>query len=124
MSKFKICKKCSGQLEMYYSLWCPRCDKPEIITTKTLNLIKVLRFLIVNGEISEAEKKIIWPKIHFSGNNCHVAIGFNTWAKDIAKEIEDGFTEEEIENVAIIKVAKAIHKHYGDDNDILWEISW
>lgn len=45
----EICKKCSQEKEMYYGLWCPRCDVPEIVVTKELNFIQALEHLEAIG---------------------------------------------------------------------------
>lgn len=39
------CKKCGGDLDMYYEPWCPACDKPEAKSVRVLNFIKCLRHI-------------------------------------------------------------------------------
>ena len=43
------CQRCNGPLEMYFSPWCPSCDKPKLEPFEALNLIKALRYLEVNN---------------------------------------------------------------------------
>lgn len=38
-----VCEKCGDEKEVYYDLWCPVCEKPELKPIQTLNLIQALR---------------------------------------------------------------------------------
>lgn len=125
MSKFN-CDKCSGKLDVYYGKWCPRCDKPEIQKTKTLNLIKVFRYLIAHDEISQRDKKNTWSWLAECGsinNDSYNHIEFSICSQDLVAEFEDGEMLDEDEK-SFLKVSQAIEKHFGKDDDILWEISW
>jgi len=44
-----ICENCNQPKEMYYSPYCPRCEKPEV-ENNILNYIKCLRYLEVTVE--------------------------------------------------------------------------
>ena len=44
-----ICETCQQPREMYYAPWCPRCEPPRVEPVPTLNLVKALRHLEVNG---------------------------------------------------------------------------
>lgn len=47
----KSCAWCGKALDMYYTPWCPICDKPKLKRNK-LNLIQVKRHLIQKHNIS------------------------------------------------------------------------
>lgn len=57
----EICEKCKGKKRMYYGLWCPKCDKPQIETKKSLNLIKALYHLEALGHTGLKDK--VWPAL-------------------------------------------------------------
>jgi predicted amidophosphoribosyltransferase len=44
----KICEKCNKPLIMYYKIYCPRCEKPEVEVLKYYNLIKCLYYIEVS----------------------------------------------------------------------------
>ena len=47
----ELCSVCNKPKEMYYEPWCPRCEKPEFKTIRTLNLIQALEHVaVVKGE--------------------------------------------------------------------------
>lgn len=47
--KNKACSSCSGQMDMYYGAWCPRCEPPTPEVVVSINLIKCVRHLEVSG---------------------------------------------------------------------------
>jgi hypothetical protein len=53
------CPKCERPMEMYYTPWCPYCDKPERRTVTTLNMIQCLRHIeAITGD--EGYKRRVW----------------------------------------------------------------
>lgn len=55
------CNTCGGKMEMYYGPWCPVCDKPEIKSISTLNLVQALDHLEAIG--NPGIKRRVWESL-------------------------------------------------------------
>jgi hypothetical protein len=106
-------------MDSYYGLWCPRCDKPEIKTTQSLNLIKALRYIQANGRPGAYER--VWEIVDVS-NDTSTTLCLKESLKDNIDddELKPGDNDYE----AYLDVI-AIEEAFGIDFDeILWQISW
>lgn len=119
------CNKCSGEMDSYYGPWCPRCDKPEFVMTKSLNLIKVMRHLISIGEFTEEDRERAWFSLtnsYIAGNDSFFSCSFVDLAADVESDLRDG-DDDNAEDISAAKVFRAIVKHFGEE-EYLWEVSW
>ena len=69
-----ICEKCNQPKEMYYELFCPRCDKPEIETKKFYNLFRCMYYIEANGNLGYKER--LWDYIvnDIQGNDSFIEL--------------------------------------------------
>ena len=58
MSKYGICGKCGGDMDMYYGKWCPICDKPQTYQKTILNLIRALRHIEFARDLPEYKDRM------------------------------------------------------------------
>jgi len=106
----KLCDKCSEEMDMYYGLWCPRCEKPPVKTYVCINLVKMLRYLEVKRP---GIKDRIWRVISdHIGNNTIVDIDFGDEMQDcLTDDLEDDY--------------ELMIKEYPEaKGDMSFEISW
>lgn len=118
MSRWGNCSKCGGENDMYYTPWCPRCDKPEPQITKTLNLIKSLRYLEANGYPGIKDR--LWSYflddiVDGGGNDSIIKLNF-----DIDEYRLKGYDEEDREKIKMF--LKAFRDTF--ETDIQFEVSW
>lgn len=45
----ELCVNCGRKMEMYYTPWCPLCDKPKVENQPVLNYIQAMRYLEILG---------------------------------------------------------------------------
>jgi hypothetical protein len=45
MSDKKICELCGGPLQMYYKLYCPKCEPPELQIMYYYNLMECYNYI-------------------------------------------------------------------------------
>lgn len=105
------CPKCKNPMNMYYGWWCPRCDKPELITTTSLNLLKVLRYLDCRRL---GLKNRIWNYLtsyEILSNNSRVFINFKDFEENL--EIKKDF------ELMLKEFPEAV-----EDDGILFDVSW
>ena len=57
----KLCEKCNQPKQMYYELFCPRCEKPKIETKQFYNLFKCMYHIEAIG--NPGFKKRFWDNI-------------------------------------------------------------
>ena len=98
-------------MDMYYDLWCPRCDKPPIKTLEYINLIKMLVYLEVK---KPGIRKRVWDSISESiwGNDTTVFLNFGEEMQDCIS----GNLKEDYE---------LIIKEYPEAEDgMMFEVSW
>ena len=99
------CEKCGREMDMYYKLWCPVCDKPIIRHEPILNLIKCLRYLEAIGHVGIKDR--VWNSIPDEiMNDSYYTLGFENSKVD-SKDLQ------------LIKETWNIQK-----DEILMEISW
>ena len=70
----QICKKCNQPKEMYYKLFCPRCDKPQLETKSFYNLFRCMYHIEAIGYPGYKDR--LWDKIseHIHGNDSFIEI--------------------------------------------------
>jgi len=113
-----ICEKCGQPKETYYTKWCPRCDKPPLHTTQTLNLIQALQYIEANGHPGFYDRvwKTLCNRDVIRGNDMTIDI-FKADPEDLEFEDEEGLKLQEdlkiIEEVFNINV-----------DEVLFEVSW
>jgi hypothetical protein len=109
--KNEACPKCGRLKEMYYGLWCPFCDKPEVLPRKVLNLVQALEYIEANGNPDYKER--VWNGISdlITSNDCYIQI---LWEED--GDLDPDFPAEDLKLLA--KVFEI------DFNDTLFEVSW
>jgi hypothetical protein len=78
----ELCEKCNEPKDMYYKLWCPRCDKPQLETQEFFNFIRCVRHIEVIGNPGYKER--VWNHImdYVQGNDSMITLT-NDESKDI-----------------------------------------
>lgn len=125
----KKCPTCTRKMEMYYSEWCPMCDRPEPVYRETLNLLQVIRHLEIKHNLDtdpiNGHKNNMWSLIcERIRNDVHVSFGFKTWYEENAGYIDEEYPE----YTKAFELMKLIVDEYNDKcedlDNVLWEISW
>jgi hypothetical protein len=106
------CPKCKNPMEVYYGIWCPRCDKPEAKLEPKLNLIQCLRYLEANGH--EGIRDRVWNYVRDSLKN---DTGFYMFFP--SDEERQEYSEQELSDLDLIKSTWDIK-----DNSVLMWVSW
>lgn len=72
--KTEICEKCNQPKKMYYQLFCPRCDKPELETRSFYNLFRCMYYIEANGNPGYKER--LWDYLveDVQGNDSYIEI--------------------------------------------------
>ena len=111
-----ICQICNKPKEMYFTPWCPRCDKPKIENLPSLNFIKCLNHIEAIDEKNNGFKNRFWgycSKNYEFRNDSYFMLYF---PNDIDK---DEYTMEEINDLNLFRSTFNIK---GDS--ILLCVSW
>jgi hypothetical protein len=102
----------SGRLkEIYYGLWCPFCDKPEVKTKKILNLVQALEY--VEAQENPGFKDRVWQGIsnYIPSNDCFIEL---SWEED--DDLDPDFPAADLKLLAEVFEI--------DFNETLFEVSW
>lgn len=110
-----ICDKgCNKPKRMYYVPWCPRCEKPEVEQTPTLNLLKCLYHLEAIG--NEGFKDRFWEYLCenniMTGNDSYFELYFEK------KYDKDNETKQ------VYKDKKLIKDTFNLGDSVLMWVSW
>ena len=135
-------------MDMYYRVWCPICEKPEVKTSPTLNFLQVVKHLeakypdrLVTWEQSWASRNDPEPLVSHKDalwdllcdrirNDVYVSLGFKSWYEEQDDPDENGriihgthdYTEA-FELMGLI-VKEFENEVEGDFDHVLWEVSW
>jgi len=113
MSELGNCEKCGRKMEMYYTPWCPHCDKPIKEFRPVLNFIQCLEHIEVKYD-KPGYKRRVWAMLSDYIHNDTVIL----WPYNYDDDWE--FTDEQQEDVNLFHEVFDIKK-----DDALWiEVSW
>ena len=118
--KKKRCDKCGAEKEMYYTLWCPRCDKPVRKTTTVLNVNKALRHVEVVADDPNFSERV-WDYLCAMGivhNDTVTGIGIEWDMLDEAGY--QGLEEQERLDFMLLRDTFDI----TEDENLQFEFSW
>jgi hypothetical protein len=70
----QLCEKCNKPKQMYYKVFCPRCDKPQLETKSFYNLFKCMYHIEAIG--SPGYKQRLWENLsdQIQGNDSFIQI--------------------------------------------------
>ncbi|MDD5150842.1 MAG: hypothetical protein PHC28_10270 [Flavobacterium sp.] len=108
---------------MYYTPWCPRCEKPEIEMIPTLNLLQVLYHLEAIGYINA--KKILWE--YFSEVSCFNNDSYFSFSfEDIEEELHDelDYEDEDSKRIEALKLLIILKEVFNIEKSITFFVSW
>ncbi len=117
------CTKCGGKMNMHYSLWCPKCDKPEPETVRVLDYFKVARYISAQEGWPYEDSSIkahreLWvskvlSQLEFPGNDCYIP-----WYA--CEDEEDEYESE------LWQLDQGLRKYFDlkDGEKVLLNISW
>lgn len=112
------CEKCKGEMEMYYSPWCPRCDKPQRKTVKMLNLIQCLTHIEATNH-APGYKRRMWALLndYIPGNDTVMLWPFSDF-----DELEDIKTEDPpaYSDITLFNLTFDVKER----EDLYLEVSW
>jgi hypothetical protein len=117
-----ICPICNKPKEMYYTPWCPRCDKPQFKVVKSLNLVQALDHLRAVHE-NEDIKDVLWE--YFADtyefrNDSSFAFGPLSEA-----DFEDLIEDDESEKIKqLVEYLQLFINTFNITEDIILEVSW
>lgn len=117
------CTKCSKPLQVYYGTWCPRCDKPEIKTVPTLNLLRVLYHIEAIGHPGFKDR--VWGNLcdtgSIKGNDSVFELYFEDQAFYESFETDPEFEESDKQQY---RDEKLIMETFGLSDYIIFDVSW
>lgn len=127
----KKCPTCKREMEMYYSEWCPMCDRPAVKQRPVLNFLQVIRHLEIKHNLDTDHLtghqnnmfSLIDERIR---NDVYVSFAFKTWYEETVED-DDELAYYAEEYTKAFELMKLIIDEYNDDvdvDDILWEVSW
>lgn len=120
------CDRCGGDLEMYYTPWCPLCDKPEPVIKPVLNYIKCVRHVVrkhnLDDDPTNGHERRLWLWVIDSpgfANDIYISIDFDTaYHESLWDEDDNG-------DMMVKETMGLLIKEFDLENqDVLWEISW
>ena len=114
---------------MYYSLWCPRCEKPEAKQKPVMNLLKAMYHVDrtvyneLNQNVDPPGKRAFWLMMcdsNMINNDSFFSTDFAEWYYEMVDHDNDPDYE----------VMRSYMKNFIDTfelegkGDIIWEVSW
>ena len=121
------CKTCNEEKVMYYSEWCPRCEKPEPKQILSMNLLQAFYHIdrVIYGECNQnvdpAGKDALWSKMcdyGYISNDTSFGMDFSDWLEDMKEDGEDD--KDLLAYVGHLVEAFELDKK----GSITWEVSW
>ena len=92
------CKTCNEEKVMYYSEWCPRCEKPEPKQILSMNLLQAFYHIdrVIYGEhnqnVDPAGKDALWSRMcdyGYISNDTSFGMDFSDWLEVMKEDGED-----------------------------------
>jgi len=125
---YSICESCGKEKDMYYSEWCPRCDKVEPLPATTMNWIQAMDVVVAKhyaGEQNQisSDKDEFWAyfaDMYSINNDMYVAINFASVLEDHEKYNTLG------DRPRVLKFLELFVNEFDltKSGNILWHVSW
>ena len=125
----KKCETCGEVLNMYYRLWCPRCEKPEAEQRPVMNLLQAMYHVdrIVYNELNQnvdpPGKRAFWLMMcesNMINNDSYFSTDFAEWYYEMVDHDND--PDYEIMRTYMKNFIETFELE-GKGN-LIWEVSW